>query len=146
MLGLDDGLWSAVLGVVLLTLGIGKAMRVRKAGRWRSVDGEILESQVVNRGSSFLPHWQAEVRYRYTVGGVEYQGSRISLTLRREGDVRWPAQSDANAYPQGAKVKVYVSTEDPAMAVLERELHWSGYLELVVGGLFVAYATYVMLT
>lgn len=142
MLGLDNGAGLVLFGVICFALGFYELMRAGRSSRWRAVDGKIIDSQVVNRGSSFLPTWDAKVSYRYSVGGVQYQGSRISLTRVGEGDVRWPAADQAKKYPQGRKVKVYVSPEDPATAVLEPKEPLSAYATLIVGALFAAYGIY----
>lgn len=144
MPGLDNGVLLVLFGVICIALGFYELVRARKSRRWRAVDGNIIDSQVVNRGSSFLPTWEAKVSYRYSVGSVQYQGSRISLTRVGDGDVRWLAADQAKKYPPGRKVKVYVSPEDPSMAVLEPKEPLSVYATLIVGVLFAAYGIYEM--
>jgi hypothetical protein len=146
MLELGDGVWPLPVGIFLLVVGAYEAMRARKGGRWRTVDGEIIESQVVNRGSSFLPNWQAQVRYRYSVGGARYESARITFAADPEGDIRWRAAAAAEKYPQGMKVKVHVSPEDPAIAVLDPGVPWRSYFNLVLGGLLAAYGIYELAT
>ena len=142
MFGLDNLAWPLPFGIILLALGAWQVMRARNGRRWQTVDGEIIESQVVNGGSSFLPNWQPRVRYRYSVGGVRYESSRITFAADREGDIRWLAAGDAEKYPQHAKIRVYVSPEDPAIAVLDPEVPWRVSFNLILGGLFVAYGIY----
>ena len=146
MLGLSDGAWFVLLGGICLAIGIRNAIAGRKSRAWREVDGEIVSSEVVKSGWKFDPRWDVAIRYRYAVDGVQYDGERVALTSVGTGELRWPAASRARKCPAGARVKVYVSPGDPAMAVLEREGPPFLMGEVIVGAAVAAYGIYELVT
>jgi hypothetical protein len=71
-------------------------------------------------GSKFTYRPMADIRYRYSVDGREYEGSRLgyrTIELHTEQH----AAADCARYPEGKQLKVYYNPENPADSVLERE-------------------------
>jgi hypothetical protein len=142
MLDLRTGEGMLLLGAAVLALGVYDVLRARRSRPWSTVIGEILDSEVVNRGSSFFPEWLAQVRYRYAVDGRTYESGRIRLHDPNQRRLRWPAARDCARYPIGAKPQVYVSPDDPAVAVLEPAGSPRRFGNVIVGGLVMAYGAF----
>lgn len=143
MFGLDNGVLFFGLGCLALASGFYDAIRIRGRRGWPVVDGEIVDLQVVNRGTNFVPNWQAQGRYRYRVGGVQYERDWNSTGwVGRYGNFRETAEDEAKRFPLGARVRVQVSPEDPAFAVLENVGMLRIYTTILVGVLVTAYGIY----
>jgi len=68
----------AASGAFFGIYGIASAWRAVAARRWNVVTGAIIESRLRGgyTGSTF--RWDAVVRYRYEMGGKQYEAERIS--------------------------------------------------------------------
>lgn len=66
------------------------------------------------------------VSYRYTVGGKQYYGSRLTFGSVNEGDALTAEAEErfAAAYSAGKPFTVYVNPGDPSKAVIERSMPW----------------------
>jgi len=82
------------------------------------VSGEIIESRMWVRRPS---NWAVEIRYRYTIGGLTYQGDRFGFgKLTRASFVtQAEAERAVTTYPKGRIVTLLVSPSDRSSAVIE---------------------------
>jgi hypothetical protein len=142
MLGIDGAVLLVGMGCLALASGVYDAIRARGRRGWAVVEAEIVDSQVVKQGTNFEPDWQAQVRYRYRVGGVQYERDWNSMLTSRTANFRGLAESEAKRFPLGARVRVQVSPEDPAFAVLETVGMQRIYGTVLVGVLVTAYGIY----
>lgn len=137
------GAWSLALLGTLTTLigaaGLWAALDLAASGTasagWRTVSGTVTESRVDTRidigGSDFGRYASSGtrtyehrpvMRYTYTVDGVPYTSDRVRFGERnaeRGEGARDRAQAEADLYPAGTHVKVFVDPGAPADAVLE---------------------------
>ncbi|CAN5235491.1 hypothetical protein BH10PSE6_BH10PSE6_54280 [soil metagenome] len=110
---------SSIAGVIVYKMG-----EVRRAARWPSAQGRIVRSGLRTvdsetaggtRGRGNVP----DVRYVFSVDGVEYRGKRISI-----GEI--PPDSPGveaalELYQVGRTAPVYYNPDNPKEAVLERD-------------------------
>ena len=146
MLAFDKAVVAVGMGCFVVASGVYDAIRARGKRSWAVVEAEIIDSQIVNRGTNFVTNWQAQVRYRYRVGEVQYERDSMSMTgSGTAGNFRWQAEREAMRFPLGARVRVQVSPEDPAFSVLEsQEMRhvYGSYATIVIGVLITAYGIY----
>lgn len=108
--------------VMLAAMVLNAVLKVRRAKGWSHAPGRIIRSQMAVRrppagneiGTAVnIP----AVTYSFSVGGVTYQGSRVSL-----GEISGKYAEEALArYPVGTGVTVYYDPADPGDCVLERD-------------------------
>jgi hypothetical protein len=110
---------TSIAGMIVYKMG-----EVRRAARWPSAQGRIVRSRLRavdttqpddSRGRGNVP----DVRYVFTVDGVDYQGKRISI-----GEIR-PDTPEVEAalerYQVGRTGPVFYNPDNPKEAVLERD-------------------------
>ncbi|HEV2511027.1 DUF3592 domain-containing protein [Bosea sp. (in: a-proteobacteria)] len=108
--------------VMVAAMIINAVLKVRRASNWSQAPGRVIRSQMgVRRPPEGNEIGTAvnvpAVTYSFSVGGVTYQGTRVSL-----GDISGKFALEALAkYPAGANVTVYYDPADPSDCVLERE-------------------------
>ena len=68
-----------VIGAALLVWALRTRSQQRDALDWPSVDGEVMERRLVEHrdGGDFT--YEVQVRYRYSVAGVDHDGTRIAI-------------------------------------------------------------------
>jgi hypothetical protein len=115
------GVWTAVtIGAdVMIFRGIA---RQGETAAWPTVQGTVAQSRVKrSRGSEGGSVYSAEITYRYTVGGREYESDRY-----RFGDIssssRGRAQRIVDRYPAGGPATVHYNPSDPSEAVLSADV------------------------
>ena len=81
---------------------------------------------------------KASIKYRYEVGGKDYEGQRIDFGPISANS--WPtaAESEAAAYPAGKVVEVSVCPSKPSLSVLSPGAKWELYGLLYIGAVFTA--------
>jgi hypothetical protein len=104
--------------LVLIVISYFGAAKVRD---WQPASGRILSSTVVRRrssrgGTSSYP----AIVYEYSVGGMNYQGQKITSGLSWGGS---GSGKIVARYPAGSAVTVYYDPNNPADAVLERSVN-----------------------
>jgi hypothetical protein len=133
---------AALIGLGVVTFLIGAAGLWAAASlasdgdastRWVEAKGRVVASGVDTRrsfhasdirnpyGPTTYEH-RPVVRYTYAVGGRTYTADRVRFGERNaeDGDAgRDRAQAEADRYPEGMAVTVYVDPADPTAAVLE---------------------------
>ena len=121
-------LWTRIcaLGTLLIAANLAYALwKARRqdswAAQWLIVPGAIIACAVTVprvHTSDDETDCSFNVRYRYRVGGKEYEGSHIHV--RRDAlTTRLLAEETAARYPVGSRVDVHYRPDHPATAVLE---------------------------
>jgi hypothetical protein len=115
-----------LIGVVLLLAVMGwRAWQIRQASPdWPHVMGTMESARAVARnetgdGSGTPMHmWHSEVRYRYSVGGQTYTGTRLRAFGRNHSSEAEALQELAPFITPGQAVKVYYDPAKPSVSVL----------------------------
>ncbi|PZR93967.1 MAG: hypothetical protein DI537_09045 [Stutzerimonas stutzeri] len=108
--------------VMVAAMVVNAMLKVRRASSWSQAPGRIIRSQMAVRrppeGNEIGTVVSVPaVTYSFSVGGVTYQGTRVSL-----GDISGRYAQEALArYPAGRNVTVHYDPADPSDSVLERE-------------------------
>lgn len=123
---MSDDLGKILLLAIVLIAGFfaWRAWEVKRASpQWPSVEGIMLTSQP--RALHANPaepdgakhDWVAEVRYAYTVNGVNFTGDRLQAFGRRYM-TREEVLQELAPFPVGARVKVFHDPAKPGNSVL----------------------------
>lgn len=124
------------LGLIIIATGVVGALPGRGSLKWPSTEGEILSSEVAFDPMSGRE--RAQLRYRYTVDGKSYTGSRVTFN----GDTLFSAGSgearaaEVQRSPAGQAVRVYYDPADPARSVLVPGSGPQSMIPIGIGGLF----------
>jgi hypothetical protein len=112
-----------------------------KSASWPAAQGKIISSRVESTRKDQETNFRASVRYRYSIQGVSYIGTRITASdvLHRN---RGSAEDILGNYPVAKDVKVYYDPAQPATSVLKVGLPKNVYILLAttLGCLFLAAA------
>ena len=120
------------------------------AGPWRAVPATVLYAGTTFYGSGSPPLYSVRVGYEYEIGGETFEGDRFDSPISDTGYSRHPdIRKLEAAYPEGKKIRVWVSERDPRRSALRRPgahegIAWDlfflsfGFLGLVAtgGGLY----------
>ena len=121
--------WTQIAAVCFLILigcqfyGLWRARQQTAANRaWPAADGEIIACDLERRSiedDSAEESFAAAVRYRYQIAGQNYEGDAIS-TGGPTVTARALAETIADRYPVGRRLRVFYDPRNPASAVLEK--------------------------
>lgn len=123
---MPDDLGKLLLGALALGIAwlVWQSWRIGQASpEWPHVMGEMLEARAraynETGDSSGTPthEWFTEVRYRYSVNGQTYTGTRLRAFGRRHMDEA-QAQAELAPFPVGKPVKVFYDPAKPESSVL----------------------------
>lgn len=114
-----------ICGGLLLLYALFRSWRDRRWRRrelgWREVDAVVTASGTTRAfpwGGGSTKYWQPDVRYRFSLDGVEHEGRRVQMDPGSNTDeaevIEWAAR-----YPVGAAVTARCDPKDPRRAVLE---------------------------
>jgi hypothetical protein len=139
---------TLIIGAIALFLGGRNLWRAAASPAWPSVRGVIEESKVESRASTTSEEganpttYQARIRFRYTVNGRTFTGTRVAYGDHGSSDIS-QAQAVVNQYKRGMTVTVFYLEGSPGICVLESGVQpqtWSiflfGVVFLVVGSLW----------
>ena len=140
------GIGACIAGAALVT-GVVAAIQAQGDASLQVVSGEVLSVEsdrsmlLVRANSPNAPTHESEirVRYRWTVDGTTYEGSRYAFDREHE-DITDAEEAAARvAFLEKGAVDVLVSPDDPSIAVLARRdptprlvLAFLGLLGLIV--------------
>lgn len=123
---MSDDFGKYILIAFLLLFGVlaWRAWQIKQhSPHWPSVDGEMLSARAIAQNETGdhqgTPNheWRTEVRYRYSVNGVEHTGNRIrAFGLRHFSEEE--ALTEIKPFQQGQRVKVYFDPAKPSSSVL----------------------------
>ena len=122
------------VGVGLIFLGLWfflhnrrTARMLREAGRWPSVEGRIVRSELERMPGAKI-RYRSRIEYEYNVAGQSHTGKTVALGGDVQGS-RSRAKVRCDNYPEGSNVDVYYNPSDPQEACLERK-HDGALLEI----------------
>lgn len=108
-----------VISAILVGIILASQLSAAKAKDWASTTGTVLLSTVqARRGSKGHYANYPVVVYQYRVGGMSYEGRKITPGLEWGGT---GAEKVAARYPTGSQVTVYYNPANPAEALLDRK-------------------------
>ena len=131
---------TAIVCAVFLPL----LQEVWHARAWQEGACTIVASRVARHGKS-KPTYSVDVRYRYDVDGLTYDGTRYQL-FSGSSSGRADKQAVVDTLPPGSSVRCYYDPRAPATSVLERGLTGDVFFIAIpllfmlvgVGGLYAA--------
>ncbi len=118
-------------GGFIAIIVVVKLRQVHAASRWPQVRGQIISgetttAEVTTRHATDTNERDvrevrnfANIKYRYSVAGKQFTGSRVSIGDDMGND---ELEIRMKRYPKGRSVTVFYDPADPASAVLERDL------------------------
>lgn len=142
------GIGLGALGGLFSVFGVYFLFTANESLSWRSVDGAVVETQVVRdtrsrRGAagatlSNYVEYYVSINYTYDVEGNSYSSSRHSLGQGNRVSRRFKERSDAEAvaasrFPEGTMVTVYYDPKQPTEAVLATGWDWGTFVPLLFG-------------
>lgn len=126
-------LLSLFLGIGMITTGLRNARSSRLARSWPTTQGLITHSGITKEqqeNDSIL--YTADVRYRYTVGGTQYNGSKLRFDSWTTSDME-RATKEAARYPAQSNIAVHYDPANPATSVLEPDMGSATSVMLTAG-------------
>ena len=139
---ISPGCVAACFAVFLLA-GIGfslffvlPAIKVVRAQTWSATDCEVTRSYVESHSSDDGTTYSIEVRYRYTVDGVEYRGDRYQF-LGGSSSGYDSKKEVVDELSEGTITTCWFDPADPSVSVMKRGFSWA-YLIVLFPMVFVA--------
>lgn len=117
--------------------------RIAQAKAWTETPCTVVSSEVVVHQGDDSTTYSALVRYRYVVGGREFQSDRYDFSTGSTGGSE-AHQQVVDRFTPGASCTCFVDPRDPTRAVLDRgfrKAYWIGlfglpFFAVGAGGLF----------
>ena len=89
------------------------------AGPWRAVPATVLYAGTTSHRSDSSTLYSVRVGYEYEIGGETFEGDRYDSPVSETSSSRIPDRRKLDAaYPEGKKIRVWVSERDPRRSVL----------------------------
>ncbi|NWF64448.1 MAG: DUF3592 domain-containing protein [Chloroflexi bacterium] len=126
-----------IISVILLGIIFVARQGSAKAQNWAATAGRVMLSTLeARRGSNGQKVYYPVVQYQYRVHAMDYESRKIMPGMEWGGS---GASAVVAKYPAGSTVTVYYNPENPAEALLERDIPkhtvWL-WVALVVSNLF----------
>ena len=140
-----------ILGAFFFVAGLAQLISGLASRSWDTVSGEIIESRVRYPWMGFRSgfrsrfRWLAEIRYRYTIEGLTYEGDRFGFGKLLWFASRGAAERAVAMYPTGRIVRLLVSPSDRSEAVVEPGIGWRAVIMTLTGALVAALSVYSIL-
>jgi hypothetical protein len=139
-------------GLVMLINFGHQAIQANRSSSWPTVEGTVTASTIVQRtGRRGRTTDIPSITYRYSVGGVEYLGTRLFFGSQYPESwttgAKWTTDTKEyiGRYPPGASLRVHYDPDDAAKSVVEAGMKSAIVLPVVVsivsiaGGVFVGF-------
>jgi Protein of unknown function (DUF3592) len=156
MLDATQLLWTEIAAAVCLLIFAGQVynlLRLRNqmeaSKAWIKIEGEIIASQArvpLSHTSDDQTDVEAAIRYRYRIGGQNYESDRIKIG-GQTATTRALAEAVVAKHPVGAVVDVFYDPHNPESAALEPHKQDNLVTQLVfaivfggIGGILAAHA------
>jgi hypothetical protein len=129
------------LGVVVAGAILWNLIKGMKAKNWPAAPGQVVASQVTVNVSydddgDRSTTYGADIMYRYTVDGYEYNGNRRTFADYKSSN-RNRAEKIVGQYAPATDVPVYYRPDDPEESVLEPGVNAVSFLLLLLPLVFV---------
>ena len=118
----------ALFPLAIILYGQYQLHQARQSEQWPVVPGKIVRSFVKSSISEGETIYSADIKYAYTVQGVEHRSDVVVI-----GGHSYGANATVNRYPLGKEVSVSYDPEKPRRAVLEPGVFFYGAHE--IGGM-----------
>ena len=117
------GLLAIAMGSACLAWAQRTAAKIRASAGWPTVQGVVTRARVERqetrqRGGGYTYHYDADVRYRYAVGGRTYDSDTFVFGVSHSFPDSAAAQAEVDRYPPGRPVRVFYDPRDPAEGCL----------------------------
>lgn len=122
-------LWCGVIGVATYFI-VGGMLRQIAAAHYLETMGKVVSSRVESHRGSDSTTYSPELEYRYTVDGRTYTGDRYAYSTGGSSDSSY-ARDIVNRHQAGKTVTVYYDPNDPAEAVLTKDVQNESYFFLL---------------
>lgn len=102
-------------------------MEARQMQHWQEGQAQLVKAGTDVRRGDDSTTYLAYATYRYEFEGKSYTGSRVAINSGADNIGDFQQQLGRNlerAYREGRPVSVYINPDNPAEAVLNRELRW----------------------
>lgn len=134
--------------IVVAAIWLRRVHLADRVQHWRTTDGEILSSDIVEVPTSEDDHYQARVAYRYRVNGHNFTGRQIRVGPKK---LVFPQRSRAvsviQTYSAGTRVTVHYDPVRPENAVLEPVAAPNGLTGwAIMGGFMALSGIYILFT
>lgn len=120
----DIGKYLIIAFIAVFGLLAWRAWHIKQGSpQWPYVEGEMLQSRAFARNETGdqrgtpTHEWLTEVRYRYTVNGVDYVGKRLRA-FGLNHFTQESAMQELAPFQAGQRVRVYYDPAKPASSVL----------------------------
>ncbi len=124
-----------LVGLLILGLGLRSWQQNQQVQHWATTTGELLQRELEARPGKTTTY-RLQVRYRYRVGGQDFESSRFAFGYEgSRGDLE-NHQRILQKLHQGHRVTVYYDPQDPRQAVLSHGLNRGSLVLLVFGGVW----------
>ncbi len=135
----------AGLGMMLLLVGVREYfLQQRTLANAAPIEAVVTSSRVIQSTSTdtdprlgrdnSTTSYSPEVRFRYTIRGVQYESDMLRPTIIVRGFAsQSSAMDEIKPFPAGATVKAYVDPAVPARAFLIAEPSWFPKAYIVIG-------------
>ncbi len=115
--------WCGITGVFVGIMGVTAYRVVDAKMRFLPAEGTVTASRIVtSRGSKGGTNYKPEVKYRYAVGGREYQSDRYEFMPMSSSSGRTSSQAVVAAHAPGTKITAYYDPVRPESAVISRDV------------------------
>ncbi len=122
---------------------IGVFSQAVAAKSWPTTEGAIETSMMVRKLNGLKETFEAVIRYRYSVEGVEFESS--SVRSRGTGSAyQFDIDAVLEKFPVGARVPVYFDPANPQQSYLEVGVDWINCVLIVSPLLFAWVAGYCL--
>jgi len=138
------GALFAGIGVYFLAQALVSIYDARQSRHWLSAPGRIVDSLVHEQSGVDGPGYSVQIRYVYTVAGLEYVGNRASFANFMQSSGRGRAERFVRRFPKGASVNVYHDPDEPNESVLVTGFNRDVLGVSVLSLTFIAIGTWAM--
>ena len=106
---------------------------MRATQSWHSVDGTVIETEVVEKRLNDEINYSPRIVYRFSVDGKIYKNDRVGL-FEPIYSFKIDAENALKSYPVGQTITVYYDPEQPGESLLDRSNTniWRIFLYLVL--------------
>jgi hypothetical protein len=119
-LAIIEAAFGLCAALYLIWLGAKERFWRRREVLWTRVEATITSSEVADVyvwGDGYRKYYGPRVRYKFSLNGVEHEGTRLQMDDGR--NPKSDVQRQISRYPVGAVVSAYCDPKNPSHAVLE---------------------------